>query len=123
MPQEQSQDTSPVAVPAQAPATPSTALPVEKTGVRKLDRTFWTLNAIEMWERLAYFGVRTVVPIYLMQADDPGGLHLTAAHKGTIYAVWFVLQSVLPMFTGGYADRYGYKKTMASRSSSKSSAT
>ncbi len=113
MVKEQSQDTSPVAVPAQAPAPRSTALPVEKTGMRKLDRTFWTLNTIEMWERLAYFGVRTVVPLYIMQADDPGGLHLTAAHKGTIYAVWFVLQSVLPMFTGGYADRYGYKKTMA----------
>jgi MFS family permease len=71
------------------------------------------LNAIEMFERLAYFGVRTVVPVYIMQADDPGGLHLTAWHKGTIYAWWFVFQSVLPMFTGGYADRYGYKKTMA----------
>ena len=48
-----------------------------------------------------------------MQADDPGGLHLTAAHKGTIYAWWFIFQSLLPTFTGGFADRYGYKKTMA----------
>ena len=49
-----------------------------------------------------------------MQADDPGGLHLTAAHKGTIYAWWFVFQSILPTFTGGFADRYGYKKTLLS---------
>lgn len=69
--------------------------------------------AIEMFERLAYFGIRSVVPVYIMQADDPGGLHLTAAHKGSIYAWWFVFQSVLPMFTGGYADRYGYKRVMA----------
>ena len=48
-----------------------------------------------------------------MQADDPGGLHLTAAHKGTIYAWWFVFQSILPMLTGGYADRYGYKRVLA----------
>ena len=47
-----------------------------------------------------------------LQADEPGGLHLTAAHKGSIYAWWFVFQSVLPMFTGGLADRYGYKKVL-----------
>ena len=70
------------------------------------------LNSIEMFERLAYFSVRAVVPVYIMQADDPGGLHFTAAMKGTIYAWWFIFQSILPTFTGGYADRYGYKKTL-----------
>lgn len=79
---------------------------------RVFGRTFWCLNGIEMFERLAYFGVRSVVPVYIMQADDPGGLHFTAAMKGTIYAWWFIFQSLLPTFTGGYADRYGYKKTL-----------
>ena len=74
--------------------------------------TYWKLNGIEMLERLAYFSVRAVVPVYIMQADDPGGLHFTAAMKGTIYAWWFIFQSILPTFTGGYADRYGYKKTL-----------
>jgi len=79
---------------------------------RVFGRTFWCLNGIEMWERLAYFGMRSVVPVYIMQADNPGGLHFTAADKGIIYLFWFLFQSVLPMFTGGYADRYGYKKMM-----------
>ena len=85
------------------------------TGSKKrvFGRTFWLLNGIEMWERLAYFGMRSVVPVYIMQADNPGGLHFTAADKGIIYLFWFLFQSVLPMFTGGYADRYGYKKTMS----------
>ncbi|MBU0509411.1 MFS transporter [bacterium] len=74
---------------------------------------YWMLCSIEMFERLAYFCVRSVVAVYILQADDPGGLHFTAAQKGSIYAWWFVFQSVLPMFTGGYADRYGYKKTLA----------
>ena len=73
---------------------------------------YWMLCTIEMFERLAYFALRSVVAIYIMQADEPGGLHLTAAHKGSIYAWWFVFQSVLPMFTGGIADRYGYKKVL-----------
>ncbi len=89
------------------------ALPYATPPRRSFGRTFWALNSIEMFERLAYFGVRVVIPIFIMQADEPGGLHLTAAHKGQIYAWWFVLQSILPMFTGGFADRYGFKRTMA----------
>ncbi len=58
----------------------------EAKPARVFGRTFWLLNGIEMFERLAYFGVRSVVPVYIMQADDPGGLHFTAAMKGTIYA-------------------------------------
>lgn len=87
-----------------------TNAPAEKK--RTFGRTYWMLNTIEMFERLAYFSVRAVVPVYIMQADDPGGLHFTAAMKGTIYAWWFIFQSILPTFTGGYADRYGYKKTL-----------
>lgn len=77
-----------------------------------LGKTFWLLCSMEMWERLAYYGMRVVVPIYIAQADEPGGLHFSQAEKGSIYAWWFVFQSVLPTFTGGYADRYGYKKTL-----------
>jgi len=74
---------------------------------------YWMLNVIEMWERMAYFLVRSVVAIYIMQADEVHGLHFTAMQKGIIYAWWGVFQSILPMVTGGYADRYGYKKTLA----------
>ena len=73
---------------------------------------YWMLCGIEMFERMAYFLVRSVVAVYIMQADDPGGLHFTAAQKASIFGWWFIFQSVLPMFTGGYADRYGYKKTI-----------
>lgn len=80
---------------------------------RHFGRTFWTLNTIEMWERLAFYNLRVMAPIYIMQADNPGGLHLTAAEKGTIYAWWAAFQSLLPIITGGFADRFGYKRTMA----------
>jgi len=79
----------------------------------RFGRTFWTLNTIEMWERLAFYNLRVMAPIYIMQADNPGGLHLTALDKGRIYAWWAVFSSLLPIVTGGYADRFGYKRTMA----------
>ncbi|MFH1418760.1 MAG: MFS transporter [Planctomycetota bacterium] len=79
----------------------------------RLTRTYWLCNVIEMWERLAYYVLRPIAPIYICQAGEPGGLHLPQQTKGTIYMWWAIFQSFLPMFTGGYADRYGYKKTLA----------
>lgn len=90
----------------------ATLTPPPAPPLRTFGRTFWMLNTIEMFERLAYFTFRAVAPIYIMQANDPGGLHLTAAHKASIYAWWAVFQSLLPIVTGGFADRFGYKRTL-----------
>jgi MFS family permease len=91
------------------PSDPAPASPAPKTG---FGRVFWILNTIEMWERLAYYNLRVMAPIYIMQADNPGGLHLSAMDKGTIYAWWAAFQSLLPIVTGGFADRFGYKRTL-----------
>lgn len=96
---------------AAAPAaTPSPTTPPPKP---RFPRAFWMLNSIEMWERLAFYNLRVMAPIYIMQADNPGGLHLTAMDKGVIYLWWSIFQSVLPVVTGGLADRFGYKRTLA----------
>ena len=50
------------------------------------------VNFIEMLERLAYYGVRVVIPIYIAQADSPGGLHFTQTDKGIIFAVWALVR-------------------------------
>jgi proton-dependent oligopeptide transporter, POT family len=75
-----------------------------------LTRPFWVANFMEMIERLAYYGVRVVIPIYIAQADEIGGLHFSQADKGFIFMWWALVQSALPVFTGGFADRYGYKR-------------
>ncbi|MEZ5358144.1 MAG: MFS transporter [Candidatus Zixiibacteriota bacterium] len=77
------------------------------------ERAFWMVNIMEMFERLAYYGVRVVIPIYIAQADEVGGLHFTQDDKGQIFLWWALVQSLVPMFSGGFADRYGYKKTIA----------
>lgn len=74
---------------------------------------FWWLNTIEMFERLAFYTLRVMAPIYIVQADNPGGLHLTPQERGVIYSWWAIFQSFLPIVTGGFADRYGYKNTLA----------
>src|SRR5262245_36500917 len=81
--------------------------------LKTFPRSFWMGCVMEMWERLAYYGTRMVLPIYMCQADEPGGLHFSQAQKGTIYAVWALVASGIPMVSGGYADRYGYKRMIA----------
>jgi MFS family permease len=81
--------------------------------ITQFRRSFWMANIIEMLERLAYYGVRVVIPIYIAQADEINGLHFTQTQKGVIFLWWAVVQSLVPMFSGGFADRYGYKKTIA----------
>jgi len=76
-------------------------------------RPFWMVNVMEMLERLAYYGVRVVIPIYIAQADEIGGLHFSQTDKGIIFLWWALFQSLTPMISGGFADRYGYKKTIA----------
>src|SRR5262249_37663054 len=95
-----------VAEPAQPRETLSDQL-------KKLPRSFWMLNIMEMFERLAYYGVRVVIPIYIAQADEIHGLHFSQSQKGFIFMLWALVQTGVPVFSGGFADRYGYKKTIA----------
>ena len=94
-------------------AAEPTAKPTFIEQVRQFRRPFWCANIMELIERLAYYGVRVVIPIYIASSEDPNGLHFTNSQKGTILTVWALVQCLLPMFTGGFADRYGRKPTIA----------
>lgn len=80
--------------------------------LKSFSGVFWTANLMEMMERLAYFGVRAVVGLYIVDAAANGGLELSHDQRGTIFMVWAIIQALLPMFTGGFSDRYGYKKSL-----------
>jgi MFS family permease len=80
--------------------------------LKSMSRPFWMVNIMEILERAAYYGVRVVIPIYIAQADAIGGLHFTQIQKGQIFLVWALFESLTPMISGGFADRYGYKKTI-----------
>jgi len=93
---------------------------MEKTGkasffqqVGSLPSNFWFANIMEMLERLAFYGVRAVAPLYLVASSGQNGLGLDYKQKGVIYTVWALLQCLIPMVSGGYTDRYGYRKSLA----------
>ncbi|MFH2000739.1 MAG: MFS transporter [Planctomycetota bacterium] len=78
--------------------------------IRTMKWNFWIANMIEAFERLAYFGVRAVLPLYMFGTQSVLGLTMT--EKGVVYGIWAFLQCIVPMVSGGYTDSYGYKKSM-----------
>jgi POT family proton-dependent oligopeptide transporter len=80
--------------------------------LRTLGYVFWLVGAMEMIERLAYYGVKAVATLYAKDAASNGGLGITITRFGTILAIWALLECIVPVFTGGLSDRYGYKETI-----------
>ena len=80
--------------------------------IRGLRPNFWFANWMEANERLAYFGIRAILPLYMVYAVAQGGLGLSYGEKGTIYSIWALIQCLVPMVSGGFTDQYGYKKSL-----------
>lgn len=81
--------------------------------MRSFNFVYWIANWMELVERFAYYGVRVVLPVFMVAAFEDGGPQLNHVQKGTIYAVWAIVQSFVPILSGGFADRYGYKLNIA----------
>jgi MFS family permease len=80
--------------------------------IASLSYVFWVVGGMEMVERLAYYGVRTVATLYTTRPVSEGGLGVTMTTYGTLLLFWNLTQSIVPVFTGGLSDRYGYKETI-----------
>ncbi|GAB3176236.1 oligopeptide:H+ symporter [Streptomyces incanus] len=69
-----------------------------------------TLFMTEMWERFSYYGMRALLPLYLVA---PGGMAMNAGTATAIYSVYLSLVYLLTMPGGWFADRVlGPRKTV-----------
>ena len=95
---------------------PATADAIKQLGfaaaIASLGYVFWVVGAMEMVERLAYYGVKAVATLYAKDPVSKGGLGVTMTEFGTILGAWAWIQSIVPVLTGGLSDRYGYKETI-----------
>lgn len=87
------------------------AKPTLVSQIKSIKPSFWSANVMEAFERLAYFGVRTILPLYMV-GTETGRLGMSYTEKGIIYTVWALLQCLIPMVSGGFTDNYGYKKSL-----------
>jgi len=77
-------------------------------------RTFWIANTLELFERWAYYGMFTVLSVYLTNPVSAGGLGFTDNQRGVMQAFATALLYLLPILGGAIADRFGFKKVLLS---------
>ncbi len=80
--------------------------------IASLSYVFWICGGMEMIERLAYYGVRQSSGIYITDAVSNGGLGMLESDLGIVFLIWALVQTFVPVFTGGISDRVGYKETI-----------
>lgn len=74
-----------------------------RTGFQK---TFWVANTIELFERLAFYGSKAVLAVYLAKKI---GLEEEA---GTLAGMYSAVIFSLPIVAGVFVDKYGYRRTL-----------
>jgi len=67
---------------------------------------FWVANSIEVLERFAYYGIYMGFGIYLQH------LGYTKGDLGIIQSIFLALSYLIPVFSGTFADKYGFKKVL-----------
>jgi POT family proton-dependent oligopeptide transporter len=82
------------------------------SAIASLGYVFWVVGGMEMVERLAYYGVRTVSGLYITDPVSKGGLGVSVEDLGSIFLIWALVQSLVPVLMGGMSDRFGYKETI-----------
>src|SRR5512136_2573593 len=79
---------------------------------RDFSRTFWTANVMELFERAAYYGLMSVLAIYLTNPRSSGGLGFTETAVGFLQSIVYAATYVIPILGGALADRYGYRRML-----------
>jgi len=80
--------------------------------VRDFNRTFWIANVMELFERAAYYGLNSVLAVYLTQTVASGGLGFTEQSVGFLQGIVYAAVYVIPILGGALADRYGYRRML-----------
>ena len=80
--------------------------------IKKFPSAFWWANIMELFERLAWYGMFVPLALYLTGSADTGALGFTQIQKGTLMGTVVAILYILPVITGALADKFGFKKTL-----------
>lgn len=85
---------------------------VQKASIKSFPKNFWVVILMEFFERGSYYGVMSVLSVYLVLSIDKGGLGFSKESVGVIKSVITPLLYFLPILSGAIADRFGYRKML-----------
>jgi len=75
-------------------------------------RVFWVANLMELFERAAYYGMNSVLAVYLTNSAAQGGLGFSEQSVGFLQSLVYAMTYVVPILGGALADRYGYRRML-----------
>ncbi len=84
----------------------------QQVAKKGFSRNYWTVIMMEFFERGSYYGVMSVLSVYLVLSVNEGGLGFSKESVGVIKSTITPLLYFLPILSGAIADRYGYRKTL-----------
>lgn len=76
------------------------------------NKNFWLASFMELMERWAWYGIYTLLGLYLVGSTDAGGLGFDHIQKGNIMGNVVGILYFLPLVFGVIADRIGYKLSL-----------
>ena len=74
---------------------------------QKFSNAFWVANGVELLERLAYYAVFIVITLYLSNVWG-----FSDIEAGAISGVFSASLYLLPLFSGAYADKIGFRSAI-----------
>lgn len=80
--------------------------------LRSFPRVFWLANGMELFERAAYYGMNSVLAIYLTDSIAKGGLGFSEQSVGFLQGLIYAFTYLVPILGGALADRYGYRRML-----------
>lgn len=69
-------------------------------------KVFWVANSVEILERFAYYGIYMGFGIYMEY------LGYSKAQLGIVQSLFLLISYVIPVISGTFADRFGFKKVL-----------
>lgn len=83
-----------------------------KKTINLFPKNFWTVIFMEFTERGSYYGVMSILAIYLSIGVSEGGLGLGKEASGNIMSIITPIIYIIPILAGVIADRYGYRRLL-----------
>ena len=83
-----------------------------RTLLTSFPRVFWVANGMELFERAAYYGLNSVLAVYLTASPATGGLGFGEQAVGFLQGIVYAATYVIPILGGALADRYGYRRML-----------
>ena len=80
--------------------------------LRSFPKVFWVANVMELFERAAYYGLNSVLAIYLTNSIATGGLGFSENSVGFLQSLIYAFTYIVPILGGALADRYGYRRML-----------